>query len=83
MTRRYGTKSCPSCLGFGIVLTLSELVKMMTRIEKGFYMKSHEPIEIQRVPDDVERCPTCKGTGWVFVIDHPHITFPTEVFKRR
>ena len=74
---RYGTKVCMSCCGFGIKLNSDE----MTAIREAVLLKNSLPI-IHRVTADIEQCPKCKGMGWIFIANYPHITLPNHTWDR-
>lgn len=76
---RYGIKSCMSCYGYGIKLTLAELVAVKAAVWAGD--ESLLP-DVQREPEQCERCSDCKGTGWILAANHPKITLPSNTWKR-
>jgi len=75
----YGTQACPICFGYGIELQLHEAVEIKNAIRKGL-----EPITIQRKDNypRMERCFKCKGMGWIFVPNCPHIILPYRTIER-
>ena len=75
----YGTQACSFCYGYGIKLQLHETVAIKAAIRHG-----SKPVTIQRKNNypEFERCPECKGTGWVFVADYPYIILPYNTWNR-
>jgi len=73
----YGTKFCMTCYGFGIKLRAAELTEIENMVLNGTPFST-----IRRARDDSERCPRCKGMGWIFAAGCKHIILPNNVWDR-
>ena len=74
----YGIATCEKCMGYGIELYTSELV----RIKAAILMSDTTPIYIRRKTNSIKRCIKCKGTGWIMVANHHRISLPNNPLKR-